>query len=249
MRAILTYHSVDSSGSVISIDPVVFQRQLTWLARSRVRVVPLEQLTEIGENDDAVALTFDDAFRNFRTAASDLIAELGFPCTLFVPSARAGATNQWDSAADPAVPVLPLLDWDELGTLAERGVTIGAHSRTHPRLDTVPVEQLIDEIVGAADDIEAHIGRRPDVFAYPYGSSNEHVAGITRANYAMACTTELRPLRGGEDRALLPRVDMFYLRHPGQLEAWGTARFRFRLTVRSRARAARGRLARLTGRA
>jgi peptidoglycan/xylan/chitin deacetylase (PgdA/CDA1 family) len=249
VRAILTYHSVDPSGSVISIDPVVFQRQLEWLANSRVRVVPLEQIMETGRGDDAVALTFDDAFRNFRTAAADHIRELGFPCTLFVPSARVGATNRWHDVADPNVPVLPLLHCDELGDLAESGVTIGAHSRTHPRLGSLPVDQLIDEVVGAADDIEKHIGRRPDAFAYPYGSLNEHVARITRANYRMACTTELRPMGTGEDRALLPRVDMFYLRHAGQLEAWGTARFRVRLSVRSHARAARGRLERLTGRA
>ena len=249
MRAILTYHSIDETGSVISTGPSVFRRQLDWLAAGRVRVVSLEQIVDLADGDDAVALTFDDGFRNFRTAAADLIADLGLPCTLFVPSAHVGATNQWPGAADARVPVLPLLDWDELGRLAERGVTIGAHSRTHPRLGGLSADQVVDEVVGSADDIEAHLGVRPHAFAYPYGSTNDRVAAVTRANYAAACTTELRSLRAVEDRALLPRVDMFYMRQPGQLEAWGTARFHLRLTMRSRARAARGHLERLTGRA
>ena len=72
MRAVLTYHSLDDSGSVISISPAQFRRHLEWLARSRVRVCTLEQLvqessssTRSTSDGHAVALTFDDGFANF----------------------------------------------------------------------------------------------------------------------------------------------------------------------------------------
>ena len=46
MRAILTYHSIDESGSAISISEAVFRAQIAWLAKSDVRVVTLDALTE-----------------------------------------------------------------------------------------------------------------------------------------------------------------------------------------------------------
>jgi len=57
----------------------------------------------------------------------------------------------------------------------------------------------------------------------------------------------MRSVSANESRALLPRIDMFYLREAGQLERWGTARFRYRLRLRAGARLVRRRLRDLTG--
>jgi peptidoglycan/xylan/chitin deacetylase (PgdA/CDA1 family) len=248
MRAILTYHSVDRTGSVISTDPAVFRRQLAWLARGPVTVVRLEQLLTIADDTDAVAITFDDGFRNFRAEAAEPLLDHGLPSTLFVATGRVGTTNEWVPGGEPGIPILPLLDWDELGAVAERGVAIGAHTRTHPRLAQLSADRVEAEVVGAAEDIQARLGMRPTAFAYPYGSVGDASVRLARSTYASACTTELRPLRASDDHALLPRLDMFYLRESGQLEAWGTARFRLRLKMRAHARAARGRVASFAGR-
>ena len=65
MRAILTYHSIDPSGSPISVSPAAFRRHIEWLASGRVRVVRLEELMRLPAGEDAVALTFDDGFAKF----------------------------------------------------------------------------------------------------------------------------------------------------------------------------------------
>jgi len=65
MRAILTYHSIDESGSVISVSESVFRGHVTWLARSAVRVVSIDTLMHLPADANAVALTFDDGFVNF----------------------------------------------------------------------------------------------------------------------------------------------------------------------------------------
>ena len=77
MRAILTYHSIDASRSVISVDPSVLRRQLEWLAQSSVRVVPLTTLTKLPDDADAVSLTFDDAYENFGHVVAPLLADAG----------------------------------------------------------------------------------------------------------------------------------------------------------------------------
>ena len=56
MRAILTYHSIDESGSPISISEQVFRSQIAWLAKGHVKVVSLETLMGMPASANAVAL-------------------------------------------------------------------------------------------------------------------------------------------------------------------------------------------------
>jgi peptidoglycan/xylan/chitin deacetylase (PgdA/CDA1 family) len=243
MRAILTYHSIDSSGSPISVSPAAFRQQVEWLASGRVRVVSLEELLRTPQGEDAVALTFDDGFVNFGTEVAPLLKEYSLPATVFIVAGQVGRTNAWGGRADPRIPTLPLLGWERLALLGERGVRLGAHTMTHPHLTKLPPHALEDELAGAAELIREETGRRPDEFAYPYGDANPPVAAAVAKVYARACTTELRVIRSGDRPELLPRLDMFYWREPGRLEAWGSAPFQGRLWMRAQARRLRQRLA------
>ena len=247
MRAILTYHSVDESGSTISISEEVFRNQIAWLARSEVRVVTLDTLMHLPSDANAVALTFDDGFVSFGDIAAPLLADHGMPSTLFVVTDAVGRTNRWPGRTDRGVPEMPLLGWSALGHLREQHVEIGAHTRTHANLTRLTTARLHDEIVGGSDRIKTEIGYTPAVFAYPYGSVSDAAVGIVASRFAWGCTTEMRSVSANESRAMLPRIDMFYLREAGQLERWGTARFRYRLRLRAGARLVRRRLRDLTG--
>jgi peptidoglycan/xylan/chitin deacetylase (PgdA/CDA1 family) len=247
MRAILTYHSIDSSGSPISVSRAAFARHVAWLASGRVRVTTVDELLGLPDTVDAVALTFDDGFRNFGEVASPMLAAHGLPSTVFVVSDRVGGTNAWrgvsERVTDPGIPILPLLDWGELESLSERGVTLGAHTRTHARLDALHTDRLVDEICGSAMVIRDRTGRVPSGFAYPYGSLNQEAADVVRRTFVWGCTTELRLLGAADQLATLPRLDMYYFRDPGRLESWGTARFSYYLTLRAHARRFRQRFA------
>ena len=247
MRAVLTYHSIDESGSPISISEQVFRSQVTWLSRRHVRVVSLDTLMNLPSDSDAVALTFDDGFVSFGDIAGPLLVEHGLPATVFVVSDAVGRTNRWPAGADRGVPELPLLDWATLGRLGEQGIEIGAHTRTHANLARVAPERLRDEIVGGAERIAREIGRSPTSFAYPYGGTTDAAVHLVASHFAWGCTTAMRPIGTNEARALLPRIEMFYLRSTGQLERWGTARFHYHLRLRAGARLVRRQLRSLTG--
>ena len=225
----------------------VFRRQIVWLARSAVRVVSLDTLMALPDDGDAVALTFDDGFVNFGDIAAPLLADHGLPSTLFVVADGVGRTNRWAGRPDRGVPELPLLGWDTLGRVAEQGVAIGGHTRSHIDLSGLAIDRLTDEIIGGADRIAEALGQAPSSFAYPYGTVTEAAARLVAARFAWGCTTEMRSLTGHDDPARLPRIDMFYLRESGQLERWGTARFRYHLRLRAGARLVRRRLRALTG--
>lgn len=245
MRGIITYHSVDPSGSPVSIDEAAFQSHVAWLATGVVPVVSLHDLVRPGAPDSAVALTFDDAFRNFADVAWPLLRRHNLPVTLFAVSGHVGGRNDWGGKTSADIPTLPLMDWGALRRAAEEGVTIGAHSRTHPDLRGLDDASLADELAGSAVAIAEHTGVRPTSFAYPYGGVNDRVAATAGASFSLAVTTELRPLDNADDPLRLPRLDAFYLREPGQIESWGTPAFKRRVAFRGVLRKVR---ARVTGR-
>jgi peptidoglycan/xylan/chitin deacetylase (PgdA/CDA1 family) len=236
MRAILTYHSIDSSGSPISLDVGVFRRHVEWWASGHVMVTGVCELLALPPDVDAVALTFDDGFTNFASEAWPLLHEHGLPSTLFVVTDRVGDVNRWDHGRYTAIPRLPLVDWETIGRLAAGGVEIGSHGCTHARLDRVGPVQLENEIAGSASVIEREIGIRPVLFSYPYGRPSHDCLPIVRAHYRGAVTAELRLLDEDDDPFLLPRIDAWYLRAPGAIERWGTTAFRRRLWLRQQAR-------------
>ena len=237
MKAILTYHSIDSSDSVISITEQTFARHLAWL-RTHVPVVPLDELRSI-PNEHAVAITFDDGFQNFADVALPVLRTYGMPVTVFAATDYVGRTNEWSVRAGPAVPHLPLMGWAALERIADLGVSIGSHTRTHPRLNRVDASQLQDEIAGSAQIITDRLGKTPRAFAYPYGDYDVTALEAARCTYATAVTTELRAVEPSDDALQLPRLDAYYFKRAGVLEAFGTAGFRRFLWVRRHGRAVR----------
>jgi peptidoglycan/xylan/chitin deacetylase (PgdA/CDA1 family) len=237
MKAILTYHSIDDSGSVISIDQRTFMAHARWLA-ANVAVVPLAELRTT-EHQHAVAITFDDGFQNFADAALPVLREHALPATVFVATGCVGLTNEWAIGAKPTVPQLPLMNWDTLGRITDHDITIGSHTRTHPDLRQVRGERLQAEIVGAAVEIARRLGTRPAALAYPYGEYDDAALAMARSRYQLACTTELRTLHQNDDALQLPRLDAYYFRRPGLLEQFGSQAFRRFIWVRRHGRAVR----------
>jgi peptidoglycan/xylan/chitin deacetylase (PgdA/CDA1 family) len=83
-----------------------------------------------------------------------------------------------------------VLTWDELRRLAKEGVTLGAHTRTHPILTRVSAEQAREEIGGSQQDLKRKLGRALPIFCYPGGAHNSTVVRIAmEAGIKMAFTT------------------------------------------------------------
>jgi len=72
------------------------------------------------------------------------------------------------------------MNWQDLRQLSDQGVTIGAHSRTHPLLTKITRQQVHDEISGAQQDIESMMGKVLPIFCYPAGASNPEICDIAR---------------------------------------------------------------------
>jgi len=236
MRAILTYHSIDRSGSPVSVDEATFRRHVDWLASGAVRVVPLEQLLAVPADEHAAALTFDDMFLSTAELAWPLLRERGLPATAFVPTGRVGRDNSWGDRRQAGIPVLALCDWDAIARAADEGLAIGSHTVTHAHLGRLGEAAVRAELEGSADELERRLGRRPRALCYPYGECDERVVRLAAETYELAVTTDLRALGPSEHPHRLPRLDACYYRGNRALETWGSLAFRRHLWLRSSAR-------------
>jgi peptidoglycan/xylan/chitin deacetylase (PgdA/CDA1 family) len=82
-----------------------------------------------------------------------------------------------------------VLGWDELRALAAEGVTLGAHTRTHPALPRLTLDQARSEICGSRDDLQRETGTVPTVFSYPFGMHDDRVVGLVgQAGFRLAVT-------------------------------------------------------------
>src|SRR5262249_21418848 len=136
--SVLTYHSIDRSGSVLSVSPEEFQEHVEQVARSERPVLAPSRLAwplgeEPGFSGDGFAFTFDDGYASVAEHAAPLLARHGFPYGVFLVTSRIGSTNQWPGQAAWVAPA-PLLDWDAVGKLVASGAEIGAHTSGHADL-------------------------------------------------------------------------------------------------------------------
>ncbi len=189
---IFVYHTVaphkpgqNAEQRQLDVDTGVFRQQMTYLAQHGVKVISfaslvqaIEQRTPIPEH--SVVLTFDDSWLTQYEFAYPILKQLGFTATFFIIT---GAINKDDG----------YMKWDQLKELQSAGMTIAAHTRTHPKL-TAPGCSLNDEIVGSREDIQHNLGTTPEFFAYPYGDWDDHVLDVVKSAGFRAA----RALSGGE---------------------------------------------------
>jgi len=232
--AILTYHSLDHSGSVISVRPKRFRIQMETLAAGSAKVVPL---TEVLDFPGAIAITFDDGFLSLAEHAAPVLERLALPATIFVVSGYCGGRNDWPSQP-PGIPRMPLMSWAVLRDLPPC-FSLGAHTVTHPDLSALEEREILREVCESRTEIEQRTGRQVATFAYPYGAADARAAAVVRREFALGCGTRLNFAGPEEDRAMLPRLDTFYLKSPRWFAQPFSASSRLYIGLRRRLREVR----------
>jgi len=216
--AILTYHSLDDSGCVLSTSPRIFAEQMRALHELGVSVVPLRDvrraLDGAATSKNLVAITFDDGFRSVYEHGLPILQRFGFAATVFLVTDYCGKTNSWPSQPLRVVR-RPLLRWVEVREMSEAEITFGSHTRTHPDLRTVTTRDAEEEMVASKKTIEDATGRPVDALAYPYGAFNDSVKRLAAAHFDLACCAALGFAGPGGDLYALERLDMYYLQRLG----------------------------------
>jgi peptidoglycan/xylan/chitin deacetylase (PgdA/CDA1 family) len=67
-----------------------------------------------------------------------------------------------------------MLTWDELGEMRQLGMTIGAHTMTHPNLPSAGIEAAAAEIGGSKRRLQHALGAPVTMFSYPNGGAERY---------------------------------------------------------------------------
>ena len=214
---ILMYHIVAEPGSAqearYCCTPRRFEAQMRHLGEAGFGLLTLDAIADALDGraewpDRGVAVTFDDGFADTFANALPILTRYGIPATMFAVSDLIGASNDWMSAR--GFPKRRLMSASELREMSAAGVTIGSHTRTHPRLPELDVEAKRSEVRGSKARLEDVIGRSVTAFAYPYGLFDDDARqAVAEAGYRTACSTRSGFNGPDADRYLLRRIEVF----------------------------------------
>jgi peptidoglycan/xylan/chitin deacetylase (PgdA/CDA1 family) len=179
---VLCYHHVGEklprSWPLLTVSPRVFRRQIEWLARHGYTGIHaadwlawMQQGTALPEKP--VLITFDDGYSDLVDQAIPVLEEFGFKATIFIVSQHMGGASTWDVPLGH--PSRPLMTAQQVRECPSHGIEIGAHSRTHPDLRTLPDASLRTELQGSRAELTELMGGPVNTLAYCFGFQNELV--------------------------------------------------------------------------
>jgi len=192
-----------------------FSEHMRGLARAGWRAVSIDDFfawldgrTELPEQ--SFLLTFDDGFLGVHEHAAPVLAELGWPATVFLVSQLIGQRDAWCEAHNPSGVTYPLMDASHIRELRGQGFSFHSHTRNHADLPTLGDQPLHDQLAGAREDLQALLGEEVTYLAYPYGHYDERVLQAAQtAGYRAAFSVQPGFNRRDVNHFHLRRLDIF----------------------------------------
>ncbi len=170
--SILFYHRVaDDYPNPWTISRGNFQQQIDWMSDQFDMVSLAETQKRIREGNErpAVAITFDDGYADNCNFALPMLIERNIPVTYFVTTYHTTHNRPFPHDMEREQP-LPPNSIESIRALANAGVEIGGHTRTHIDLGSgLDGETIFDEVIAATREMESMIDSPIRYFAFPFG--------------------------------------------------------------------------------
>jgi peptidoglycan/xylan/chitin deacetylase (PgdA/CDA1 family) len=185
---IMAHHLVSDRPHRMGISTEMFWRQVRFLQR-HYRIVSLSEALELLRSSDVkvptIALTFDDGYADNFVSLRAVMEEEGLPVALFIASDPVENHREFlHDLVNGSRGALPLT-WDQIEYWSLRGAEFGSHTRTHFDCGSTDRARLEREIIGSKDDLQRHLAKPVQVFAFPFGQpQNMSSEAVNIAEYA-----------------------------------------------------------------
>ena len=206
LAPILMYHHIrvnpmpnSALWASLNVSANQLDNQLQYLATHGFHPILPEQLLDALNSKASlptkpVIISFDDGYRNFYENAFPLLKKYNFKAIEFVIT---GVT-----------PAPAYLSWDQIIEMDKSGlIEFGAHTRHHPDLTRLSASAQVDEIKGSKADLESHLKKQVNFFAYPYGSYNNLIVQeVKDSGYLGAASVIYGSVQSPDKLYLMPRI-------------------------------------------
>ncbi len=203
---ILEYHYIrvnpypnDRLGFNLSVTPLDFQAQMTWLDTHGYHPVTFDDLRAYFAGkaplpDRPVVLTFDDGYLDFLTAAEPVLQAHGFEAVAYIVPGFWGRKSYMSAAEVKAL--------DRSGL-----VEIASHTMDHVDLSASTPAERAYELDRSRQALEKLLGHPVLDFCYPVGAfGNGAVGAVGAAGYATATTETPGSELSWPARLMWPRI-------------------------------------------
>ena len=203
--AILLYHHVSSSTPAsTSISPEAFKSHMEYLDAHHTVVSLQDVVSAIQHNttlpENAVAITFDDGYANILDNAHPILADLGFPYTVFINPDEIGVGPKQ-------------LTWEQVIAMHNDGVVFANHTLDHLHMLTGEqamgerawLEKVWQNVESAEKKIEDKLDISLKYLAYPFGEYNTALANKLKAEGYIGFGQHSGAVGPSSDMQALPR--------------------------------------------
>lgn len=162
-----------------------FDSQIAYLIRN-FNIVSIDKILDECRyrtqlEDDTIAITFDDGYKDNYTHAYPILKKYNAPFTIFVSTGYIDTTN--------------MLTKEEIAAMHKDKITFGGHTVTHKVLSGLNREAATAEISGSKSALEQILKENVKYFAYPYGKkgrdfTNETMQIVKECGFTAAFSTK-----------------------------------------------------------
>ena len=194
----------------LEITPEFLKQTIESYRQQGHRFVSIDEACDIinrgRTNLPFVCLTFDDGYQDNYDIAYPILKQKEVPFAIYVTTGFIDnrLPMWWYSNEKLGISTesLKTLDSDPL-------CTIGAHTVSHPKLDTLSPEEQTKEIVQSRQELETLLSHPIRHFSYPHGSYNtDTLSIINQQAFRSALLAWGGNTRRGANPLMLPRIEL-----------------------------------------
>ena len=204
-------HRSEGENRELEITPEFLRRTIETYRQQGHRFVSIDEACDIISNGRTnhpfVCLTFDDGYQDNYDIAYPILKQMEVPFAIYVttgfidnripirwyPNEKLGINTEY----------LKTMDADPL-------CAIGAHTVSHPKLDTLTAEEQEKEIIQSRQKLENLLGHPIRHFSYPHGAYNADTLKIVSNSHFLSslCAWGGSIRKGDVSLLELPRVEL-----------------------------------------
>ncbi len=186
---VLLYHHVEPYGQAkteghasLTVDSGWFEKQMQYLSQRGYNTISAEDLVNAlllhqQIPGKPIVITVDDGYLDNYQYAFPIAKKFNIKLNLMIPTGLIGVSGY--------------MSWGQLKEMAGSGFAyVYNHTWSHYSLGKTTLEKAQQEIGTADKQLQEQLGKKVDIFTYPYGTSSQTAVDVLKQNgYKAAFTT------------------------------------------------------------